>query len=256
MRREILIVDDDLAVREVVAVALQDAYDVTPATTGAQALDIIRHDRVALVVLDYRLPDCTGLQLLGEIKGARPDLPVVMLTGYGSEAICASALKLGIRDYFYKPFSVFELRRSVRKILSTDGNGGEEASANGDGEVCGATLPVPVCAEMAIQRVAVLIQQRYWDHLTLAGLAREGGVSKYQLSRRFHEVMGVTLRGYLLRARLGKAKELLAITRAQVTEVALAVGFGDLPRFDKVFKRYTGLTPSSYRSSDQRHQFR
>ena len=101
--------------------------------------------------------------------------------------------------------------------------------------------------ETAIEKAAVLIQQRYWEHLTLPALAREVGVSQYRLSRRFHEVMGVTLRAYLLQARLEKAKDLLATTREQITEVALAVGFSDLPRFDKLFKRYTGVTPSAYR---------
>lgn len=246
MRRPcILVVEDDQGVREAVSLSLSDAFDVKQATTGERAVRIVGREPVAAVVLDYRLPDRTGLEVLSDIRSARPDVPVIMMTGYGSESICASALKLGIRDYFPKPFSVFELRRSVRHILSMDRQGGAEASADQEREP--GTMPLPRQPDMAVQKAAILIQRRYWERLTLSGLAREVGMSKYGLSHRFPKVMGMTLRGYLLRTRLERAKELLASTRDHVTEVAMAVGFGDLPRFDKLFKRYTGVTPSAYR---------
>ena len=93
-----------------------------------------------------------------------------------------------------------------------------------------------------------LIQQRYWDHFSLAELGRQVGMSKYRLSHRFREVLGVTFRDYLLRVRLERAKALLVSGEVSITEVAQNVGFGDLARFDKVFKRYTGMSPSAYRS--------
>jgi two-component system response regulator YesN len=247
MRREcILVVDNDQAVHEMVALTLRDACEVRHARTGAQAIGIVRRDPVAVVVLDYRLSDCTGLHILSEMRAARPDLPVIMVTGYGSEALRASAFKLGIRDYLAKPLNAFRLRRSVYGLLSTARDGARRTSADRAHEPWEGPSAEDR-RETAIEKVAVLIQRRYWEHLTLPGLAREVGVSKYRLSRRFHEVMGVTLRGYLLWARLEKAKDLLATTREQITEVALAVGYGDLPRFDKLFKRYTGVTPSAYR---------
>jgi two-component system response regulator YesN len=252
MRREcILVVDDDQDFCEAIAVSLEDTYDVKQATTGVQGLGIVRRDPVAVVVLEYRLPDCTGLEMLSEIKSARPALPVIMITGYGSETICASAFKLGVRDYLPKPFSVFQLRRLVRSVLSTDKDGVEMASA-ARANAPGAASAKPDRSDIVVEKTAALIQQRYWEKLTLSRLAREVGVSKYRLSRRFHKTMGVTLRGYLLRARLEKAKALLATTRDHVTEIALAVGYGDLPRFDKLFKQYTGMTPSAYRKGRER----
>jgi two-component system, response regulator YesN len=251
MRRPcILVVEDDRVVRETVSLSLSDAYDVKQASTGAEAVEILRREPVAAVVLDYRLPDRTGLEVLRDMKSERPEVPIVMMTGYGSESICAAALKLGVRDYFPKPFSVFELGRSIRHILSARRQDPSRASADQEREL--GTMPLPRHPDLAIQKVAILIQRRYWERLTLSDLASEVGMSKSGLSRRFSKVMGVTLRGYLLRARLERAKELLTRTRNQVTEVAMAVGFGDLPRFDKLFKRYTGLTPSAYRVSAAR----
>ena len=253
MRRErILVVEDDQGVREVVTLALSEVYDVKQAATGTEALNIVRRELVAAVVLDYRLPDRTGLEVLSEIKSTLPGLPVVMMTGYGSEGVCASAFKLGVRDYFAKPLSVFDLTRTLGRILSADREEGHEVSgyqSRRDQLVLARLRDQP---DLRIQKAAVLIQQRYWDHLTLPGLARQVGMSKYRLSRRFREVLGVTLRGYLLRVRLEKAKALLSVMEASITEIALTVGFSDLPRFDKLFKRYTSVTPSSFRDGAHR----
>jgi two-component system response regulator YesN len=95
-----------------------------------------------------------------------------------------------------------------------------------------------------------LMQARYWDRVPLSDLARELGIGKYTFSRRFRQVMGVPFRDYLVRLRLEKAKALLRTAGVSITEVAHMVGFGDLPRFDKLFKRYTGVTPSGYRPRD------
>ncbi len=245
-RQQILAVDDDVIIPEIIRFFLGKAYEITAATTGAEALVRLRRDRVDVVVLDHRLPDRTGLEVLIELRSIHPMLPVVMLTGYGSEWICASAFKLGVTDYLQKPVSAVDLVAAMQRILSPGVDRSESVSK---GQVP-RDLPTPFC--LPIQRAIGLIQQRYWDQLTLSALARQVGMSKYRLSHRFREVLGVTFRDYLLKVRLERAKILLAAGHVSITEVAQDVGFGDLPRFDKVFKRYTGFTPSAYRSSSLR----
>jgi YesN/AraC family two-component response regulator len=231
----VLAVDDDAVIPELLTSFLGETYDVRTATTGADALDRVRRDQIDLVMLDHRLPDRTGLDVLTELRSIRPTLPVVMLTGYGSEWVCAEAFKLGVKDYLQKPVSAVGLVAAVQRILAP----------GVDRKI--AQLPARVC--LPIQRAMSLIQQRYWDRLSLAEVARHVGMSKHRLSHRFREVLGVTFRGYLLQVRLERAKVLLAAGHRSITEVAHDVGFGDLPRFDKMFKRYTGVTPSAYRSS-------
>jgi two-component system response regulator YesN len=253
-RPQVLLVDDERGLREIVSMFLGEVYDVKQAATGAEAVSIVRSQAVSAVVLDYRLPDGSGLDVLSQIRSARPRVPVVMMTGYGSEALCASALRLGVRDYFPKPLNMDDLLESVQRLVSETPRTGAEADAEPDGE---RVQSVPTRApagtlDLSIQKAIKLIQLRYWDNLTLAGLASELGMSKYHLSHRFRETTGVTFRGYLLRTRLERAKVLLSSTEESITEVAHAVGFGDLPRFDKVFKRYTTFSPSAYRSSASR----
>ena len=251
-RNRILLVEDDQRVREVVALILSEAYDVKEAATGAEALSIMLREPVAAIVIDYRLPDQTGLEVLTQIRSIFPGLPAVMMTGYGSEGVCAAALKLGIRDYFPKPLNVFDLRRSLDHILTDDSprvhrRPDESVSARIQGQ-----------PDLRIQKTVALIHHHYWGHLTLPVLAHKVGMSERRLSRRFREVMGMTLRGYLVQVRLEKAQALLTARQDSITEIAMAVGFGDLPRFDKMFKRYTGYTPSAYRlqasNEDMRHR--
>src|SRR5262249_59170413 len=104
---------------------------------------------------------------------------------------------------------------------------------------------VPSLFGLPVQRAMGLIQQRYWDRLSLSALARQVGMSKYRLSHRFRDVAGGTLPDYLLKGGLDPAKGLLAAGRPSLTPVAPDVGFCGPPRLRKVFKRHTGSPPST-----------
>ena len=240
--RRILVADDDVTLQDILTFFLGKDYEVRPATTGADALTRVCHEPVDLVVLDHRLPDRSGLDVLAELKSIRPRLPVIMLTGYGSEWICAAAFKLGVADYLRKPVNAVDLIGAVHRILPP---GPERRDFSREGPMLRG-LRAPLCTP--IQRAMGLIQQRYWEQVSLSALAGQVGMSKYRLSHRFREEIGITFRDYVLRVRIERAKVLLADSHVSISEVAQNVGFGDLPHFDKVFKRHAGITPSAYRS--------
>src|SRR5215471_8457755 len=250
---KVLLVEDDPRLSEVITLFLSETYEVRRAATGADGVQILRSEQVAAVLLDYRLPGpMSGLDVLAKIRSTHARLPVIMMTGYGSELPVASALKLGISDYFTKPVNIDDVLQSLRKILTP--------SANGDGRSADMP-PVPARSstnvlDLSIQKLIKTIQLRATDDLSLADLARELGVSKSHLSYRFQKAVGVTFRSYLLRARIERAKGLLQDRHVSVTEVAFMVGFNDLARFDKLFKRHMGLTPSAYRAGHSVQQVR
>ena len=137
-RRRVLVVDDDVTLEEVLIVFLGEAYEISAATTGAEALRKVCHEPTHLVVLDHRLPDRTGLEVLTELRSTWPSLPVLMLTGYGSEWICAAAFRLGVTDYLQKPVDAAGLVEVVHRIsfehldrrrLGWRGRPGERANA-------------------------------------------------------------------------------------------------------------------------------
>src|SRR5205823_2454010 len=101
----ILVVDDDPEARAALGRTLRDAgdgWDVRDAVSAKHALELAKEPDVDCVLLDYRLPDTDGLACLVELRRLRADVPIVMVTGAGSEAVAVDAMKLGAADYVVK----------------------------------------------------------------------------------------------------------------------------------------------------------
>jgi two-component system response regulator RegA len=112
--RSLLVLDDDLALRTRLGRALeQRGFIVTTAGGVAEALEAVRVAAPAFAVLDMRLEDGTGLKVVQEIRDARPDARVVMLTGYGNIATAVAAVKAGAVDYLAKPADADDVARAL-----------------------------------------------------------------------------------------------------------------------------------------------
>ncbi|WP_425800941.1 sigma-54-dependent transcriptional regulator [Desulfitobacterium sp. Sab5] len=114
--QKILIVDDEDALREIIAQRLKrKGYEILEAGTSKQALAHIRDHLLDAVLLDIKLPDGDGLILLPKIKQLQPDLQVVMLTGNGTIESAIEAMKQGAFDYLTKPCNLSELEITLQK---------------------------------------------------------------------------------------------------------------------------------------------
>ncbi|MHC4942812.1 MAG: response regulator transcription factor [Planctomycetota bacterium] len=114
----ILVVEDDAAIREGIVSALQfEGYQTLEAGDGEQGLELALSAGYDLLLLDLVLPGKDGLQILEELRKAKPTLPVVILTARGDETDRVTGLKLGADDYVVKPFSVKELLARVEAVL-------------------------------------------------------------------------------------------------------------------------------------------
>lgn len=112
-------VDDESAVCELVSSVLEkERFTPLVAADGRTAMDKLRRECPDTVILDMRLPDATGLELLGRMKVQDEDLPVVVITGYADIPGAVEAIRAGAHDYLAKPFSKEELVRVVRRALS------------------------------------------------------------------------------------------------------------------------------------------
>jgi len=114
----ILVVDDEESVRWALTKALERAgYRVDLAADGPSGLAAAEDLEVDLVLLDVRLPGRDGLTVLGDLRRRRPDLPVIMMTAYGTLQVAVEAMKQGAYDYIGKPFDVDEVLLVVEKAL-------------------------------------------------------------------------------------------------------------------------------------------
>lgn len=251
---QILLVDEDPESHAVLVRACAPFASIQQARTAAQACRLLNEHTIHLVVLEHRLSDSPGLHLLATIKARQPRLPVIMSTACGSERICASALKLGARDYFIKPWVASEIVGSIQAILATTQRG-RETRQNVVGARARAAHPLEAGnggIELAIREAARLIAEHSGDARSFSQLARDLRLSKSALSRRFKQTVSVPYRRFLQESRVSRARELLRTSSFTITEIAQRVGFGDLPRFDKVFKATVGTPPSRYRQQQTR----
>jgi len=103
----LLLVDDDEVLRARLARALRErGYDVRDAPDAATALRLVRETVIGWALIDLRLPDGSGLDLVRAVHAAAPHAPIVVLTGYGSIATALEAVRLGATHYLTKPANV------------------------------------------------------------------------------------------------------------------------------------------------------
>jgi DNA-binding response OmpR family regulator len=127
---DILVVDDEASVVEVVGLYLRkEGFQVRSASNGRQALDSIRDQQPALVILDVMLPEVDGIEIMRRLRDNRQsDVPVIMLTARGQEIDRIYGLELGADDYVTKPFSPAELIARVKAVLRRTRGGSGLAS--------------------------------------------------------------------------------------------------------------------------------
>src|SRR5450756_1309751 len=130
----VLVVDDDPSIVEMIRLGLEtDGMHVLSAGDGAEALDVLKHEPVDVILLDIMMPRVDGWMALMEIRTnpATADIPVIMLTAKTQDLAKILAFKQGVQQYVTKPFNIIELSARVRslvrgKIRAAEPSGGSE----------------------------------------------------------------------------------------------------------------------------------
>ncbi|HEU5170494.1 MAG TPA: response regulator [Gemmatimonadales bacterium] len=117
VRRRVLIVEDEPALRLSYERHFRPRYDLVFASTGAEALARLEEQRPDVAVLDMRLPDTDGVDLLRRIRRAQPGLPVIITTAYVSIEPQLKVLDLPHSGYIVKPFRLDELGARIDAVL-------------------------------------------------------------------------------------------------------------------------------------------
>jgi two-component system response regulator PilR (NtrC family) len=131
--RSALVVDDERDIRELLVLTLgRMGLQVHTAATLAEARALLASEHIDLCLTDMRLPDGSGLSLVGEIGQHHADLPVAVITAYGNVEAAVEALKAGAFDFVSKPVDLGVLRKLVQHAIElrerAPGNGHAQAS--------------------------------------------------------------------------------------------------------------------------------
>ena len=120
MSVRVLIIEDEKLIRWSLRQKFESrGYRVSEVATGADAFKALEADVFDLIMLDYKLPDTTGIDILREIRETDQDVVVIMMTAFSTIESAVDAIKLGAYDYITKPFEMDQLLRTVDKALET-----------------------------------------------------------------------------------------------------------------------------------------
>jgi len=182
----ILVVDDEPDMRWLVAGVLQaEGFEVVEAEDGQAALERVRAEAPAAVILDLRMPRLDGMAALGELRALAPHVPVIMLTAYGDIPTAVQAMRLGAYDYLTKPFHNEDLVLTVRRALERQALLGEvEALRSQLGE--GGALREQMGPSGEIQKVIEQVKQVAGSTFTVL-IQGETGTGKELVARAIHQ---------------------------------------------------------------------
>jgi DNA-binding NtrC family response regulator len=115
---KILVVDDEDIVLESCRKVLEaDGFEVLLAASADQALEMIRDEPPALLLVDIKMPDRDGVYLIREVRKEHPDMPIVLMTGYTTKETVSEAAQIGVATLIAKPFTPDELAETVRRVV-------------------------------------------------------------------------------------------------------------------------------------------
>ena len=115
-KARVLVVDDDPVVRSSCERVLGQEYDVRLAETGREGLDCLEAESFDLALVDLKLPDIGGMDILQQAPDRFPSVPIIIITGYSTVKNAVEAIKTGAFDYVAKPFTPDELEAAVEKL--------------------------------------------------------------------------------------------------------------------------------------------
>ncbi len=243
----ILIVEDNLEVREFISSSLKQNYHILEAENGREGVDIAMERIPDIIVSDVMMPVMDGLELCRILKTdtRTSHIPIILLTARSGNIHEVNGLKTGAEAYLTKPFSINSLQLHIYNMLTLQANMRRKFSQQ-------ITLqPTNILIESAdeefLGKIMALIENNFGEEeFNVNTLASEVGMSTPVLYKKIKALTGLTVNNFIKSVRLKRAAQLLQQGHHTVYEVAYMVGFSDSKYFSREFSKQFGKTPSAY----------
>jgi YesN/AraC family two-component response regulator len=232
----ILVVDDEPGTLEMHARVVQahsDSNRVLKARNGKEALDLLHHEIVDLVLLDLQMPEMDGFEVLEAMRTLESTrkIPVIVMTGKVLSETEMERLNQGVAAVLAK--GLFSIEETIEHISTA-----LEQKRRISGE-----------AKRLVRLAMVYLHNHYSEPISRRDMAKHIGITEDHLTFCFRQELGITPILYLQRYRINQAKRLLKDSNQSITEIAFSVGFSDSGYFSRIFRRETGIPPEKFRQT-------
>ncbi len=184
---KLVIIDDEAAILELMTKLCKAAgHQVFGCTTGIDGIAAIRSNQPDLVIVDLRIGDVNGLDLVSMCKEQFPSTAVIMVTGHGSVETAVEAMRLGAFDYLTKPFDLGDLIKTVNQALQRNGIAAATPTSIPSTTLRSASASKLIGHSDAIQRIFDIVR-RVANNDSPVLLEGEFGVGKHMVARALHE---------------------------------------------------------------------
>jgi len=179
---KILIADDEHGICQAFTRMLElEGHEALIASNGKQALALVREAGPDAVFLDVQMPGMDGLEALRQIRAEQPEIPIIVMTAYGTVQTAMEAMQLGAFDYLGKPVELTQIRQLLKRaLIPTDSQDVREAESTGDGR------PALIGQSAAMQEIFKLMGLLTGNDMTVL-ITGESGVGKELVARGIHD---------------------------------------------------------------------
>ncbi|GJM34301.1 MAG: hybrid sensor histidine kinase/response regulator [Saprospiraceae bacterium] len=244
---KVLIVEDNEDVRNYLKNIFASTYQISEASDGKKGLKLANEILPDLIISDIMMPELDGIELCRVIKTTieTSHIPVVLLTARTSVMSLSKGLDTGADDYITKPFNPGLLKKRVHNLIESRRILREKFSNELKIEPSEVTLTSPdqQLLKKAIEAVEKHLSDETFDVNTLA---KEIGLSRPVLYRKFPAITNYTPNGFIRVMRLKRAAQLLSQNVVSVSEICYSTGFKTPKYFSKCFREEFGVNPSDY----------
>lgn len=242
-----LIVDDDLEIRQYLGTIFSGKYKLFEAASGEEGLDLVRRHLPDIVIGDVMMGGMSGIELCRQMKldMALSHIPVILLTASTSQDVRLKGIEGGADDYISKPFDKDLLVARVTSILRNR-NDLQRYFYN---EITLQTSDFKISAEYKefLNECIRVVENHLTDPaFNIKMLASEIGMSHSTLYNRIKSISGQSTNSFIRFIRLRKAAQLLITTDITISETAFRVGINDIRYFREHFQKLFGMKPSEY----------
>lgn len=248
----VLIVDDEIEVCNLLEAELSACYKVHTAYNGKNGLFKAEKYLPDVVVSDIMMPEMDGYELCKAIKTnlETSHIPVLLLTAKSTSDDRIEAYSTGADGFISKPFDLDVLTHRIDSLI-TNREKLKSTFLSNFGIKLQTVVPTQTDERFMKELIHLINNNIAEKNLNVDKITRELGISRSQLYIKIKSVANTSVNLFIRSIRMRRAAQLLAAGGMNITEVAYAVGFDNLPYFSKCFQEEFGKSPSKYASSHQ-----